>query len=136
MTGPPIPPGGGRIQSPSGGELAQVVNGSAYRFLAYLEFRVGADRPRGNHYHLHKTETLYLISGRVRTVFHDLDSGERTEVVLEPGDLVTIQPRCAHVFHALDDAQAIEVGDVPYDPADTYPYEVGDHAQRSPEEPS
>ncbi|WDZ82440.1 cupin domain-containing protein [Micromonospora cathayae] len=126
VTEPPIPPGGGRIQSDAG-ELAQIASGpDAYRFVAYLELRPG--RPRGNHYHTRKTETLYVVSGRVRAVFHDLTSGRRSEAVLEPGHLVTIQPHCAHVFHALDPAQAVELADVPYDPADTHPHQVGERA--------
>ncbi|MFG3687838.1 cupin domain-containing protein [Micromonospora sp. NPDC047740] len=127
VTMPPIPPGGGRIQSPAG-ELAQVVNGDSYKFLAYVEFRPDASKPRGNHFHAHKTELLYLISGRVRAVYQDLDSGERAELTLEPGDLVTVQPRCAHVYYALEYSQAVELADHPYDPADTHPYEVGDAA--------
>ncbi|WP_089017414.1 cupin domain-containing protein [Micromonospora coriariae] len=123
VTTPPIPPGGGRVQSPAG-ELAQLVNGDSYQFLAYLEFRPDATKPRGNHYHAHKTETLYLISGRVRAVYHDLDSGERARMTLEPGDLVTVQPRCAHVYYALEHSQAVELANRPYDPADTHPYEV------------
>ncbi|MGW1062182.1 hypothetical protein [Micromonospora rubida] len=125
VTTPPVPPGGGRIQSPAG-ELAQVVNGDIYRFLAYLEFRPDATKPRGNHFHNHKSETLYLISGRLRALYHDLDSGERAEMTLEPGDLVTVHPRCAHVYYALEHSQAVELADQPYDPTDTHPYEVGE----------
>lgn len=127
VTSAPIPPGGGRIQSPAG-ELAQVLNGDIYRFLAYLEFRPDASKPRGNHYHAIKTESLYLISGRVRAVYQDVESGERTEAVLEAGDLVTVHPNCAHVYYALEFSQAVEVANEMYDPADTYPYEVGEQA--------
>lgn len=123
VTSPPIPAGGGRIQSPAG-ELAQIVNGGTYRFLAYLEFRPDAARPRGNHYHAHKTETLYVISGRLRAVFRDLDSGERTELTIEAGDAVTVEPRCAHVYFALEHSQAVELADTPYDPGDTHPCDV------------
>ncbi|MFG1775444.1 cupin domain-containing protein [Micromonospora sp. NPDC049051] len=124
LTSPPIPAGGGRIESPAG-ELAQIVNGGTYRFLAYLEFRPDA-RPRGNHYHVHKTETLYVISGRLRAVFRDLDSDERTELTIGAGDLVTVQPRCAHAYHAQEHAQAVELADTPYDPTDTHPWDVAD----------
>ncbi|MFD0784910.1 cupin domain-containing protein [Micromonospora azadirachtae] len=124
MTSPPLPDGGGRIQSPAG-ELARVVNGGTYRYLAYLEFRPDTGRPRGNHYHERRTETLYVIGGRLRAVYQDLESGERTEAILEAGDLVTVRPRCAHVYYACELSQAVELADEPYDPADTYPYELG-----------
>ncbi|MET7748783.1 hypothetical protein [Micromonospora sp. NPDC005367] len=42
-----------------------------------------------------------------------------------PGDLVTAHPRCAHVYYAYEHSQAVELADEPYDPADTYPYELG-----------
>ncbi|MER7444891.1 cupin domain-containing protein [Micromonospora avicenniae] len=120
----PVPDGGGRIQSPAG-EFARVVNGGTYRYLAYLEFRPEAGKPRGNHYHERRTETLYVISGRLRAVYQDLESGERAETILEAGDLVIVHPRCAHVYHAYELSQAVELADEPYDPADTYPYELG-----------
>ncbi|RGC69456.1 hypothetical protein C5N14_09285 [Micromonospora sp. MW-13] len=127
VTSPPIPQGGGRVRS-AAGELAKIVDGGSYRYLAYLEFLPEAGRPRGNHYHAARTETLYVISGRLRGVFLDLDSGERVEALLEAGDLVTLAPRCAHVFQALERAQAVELADRPYDPADTFPCAVSDAA--------
>ncbi|MFU8855176.1 hypothetical protein ACNAW0_30080 [Micromonospora sp. SL1-18] len=105
-----------------------MVNGDSYQYLAYLEFRPDATKPRGNHYHAYKTETLHLIIWRVRAVCQDLDSGERARMTLEPGDLVTVQPRCAHVYYALEHSQAVELADRPYDPADTHPYEVTETA--------
>lgn len=123
VTQPPTPPGGGRIVTPAG-ELAQVLNGATFRFLAYLEFKPESTRPRGNHYHAKKTETLYLISGSLRAVYRDISTGEQAERVLHSGDLVTISPGCAHVYFAEEHSQAIEVADAEYDPADTIPFMI------------
>jgi dTDP-4-dehydrorhamnose 3,5-epimerase-like enzyme len=122
LVNPPIPHGGGRIQS-AAGELAQIVNGESFRFLAYIEFKHGAPSFRGNHYHECKTETLYIISGRIQARYFDLDTGESMDSILKGGDLVTIQPRCAHVYYPLEYSQAVEISANIYDPTDTVPYQ-------------
>ncbi|MEV6375487.1 cupin domain-containing protein [Micromonospora musae] len=127
VTAPPLPDEGGRLQSPAG-EFARIVNGGTYRYLAYLEFRPETGRPRGNHYHERKIEILYVISGRLRAAYEDLESGERSQATLEAGDLVTVLPRCAHVYYADGPAQAVELAAEPYDPDDVHPYEVGEAA--------
>lgn len=123
ITSPPLPETGGRIQTPAG-ELAQVVNGPTFRHLAYMEFLPDSSKPRGNHYHREKTELLYIISGRLRAVYKDLESEERLEVELHPGDLVTVAPHCAHAYYALEHSQAVEMAEHPFDPTDTYPYQL------------
>jgi mannose-6-phosphate isomerase-like protein (cupin superfamily) len=128
---PPAPPDGGRIQT-AAGELAQIVNGLELRYLAYVEFKVDAPILRGNHYHEHKHEFLYVISGRLRARYLDLDSGETAEVLLEAGDLVTVAPRCGHVYHPLEYSQAVEFSANAYDPADTLPYPLADSGDWAP----
>ena len=118
---PPIPPGGGRMISPAG-ELAQIVNGDPYRYLAFLEFQPDPDAPRGNHFHAVKTEHLYIVDGLVRATYRDLDTEETTEVELTAGDLVVVQPRCAHAYVALTHSHAVEFSPLSYDPADTIAY--------------
>jgi mannose-6-phosphate isomerase-like protein (cupin superfamily) len=119
--GPPIPSGGGRMVT-GAGELAQVVNGEAYRFLAYLEFHPDPTAPRGNHFHAEKVEHLYIVDGLVTASYLDLDSGESGEVELRAGDLVVVQPRCAHVYVAHEHSHALEFAPGPYDPDDTIRY--------------
>ena len=123
---PPAAPvlGGVRILSPAG-EAAPVFNGGPWRFIAYLEFLPGTGAWRGNHYHGIKRESFYVIAGRLRGVFEDVDSGERAEANLEAGDVLTIEPRCAHAFTALEYAQAIETSPCEFDAGDTFPYPVG-----------
>ncbi len=84
---PPIPEGGGRIVTPAG-ELAQIVNGEAYRYLAFLEFHPDPNAPRGNHFHAVKTEHLYIVDGLVRAIYRDLDTDATAEIELGAGDLV------------------------------------------------
>ena len=112
---------GGVIEMPAG-DFVQVANGEDVRFVAHLEFRAASGASRGNHYHLARTETCTVVRGRLRARYQDLDTGERREVVLEPGDQVTMLPRCAHTYVALEDAAAIECSNHPFDPADTVPF--------------
>ena len=109
---------GGVIEMPAG-DFVQVANGEPVRFVAHLEFRAAAGAARGNHYHLARTETLTVLRGRLRARVHDLDTGERAEWTLEAGDQVTMFPRCAHAYLALEDAAAIEVSSHAFDPDDT-----------------
>jgi mannose-6-phosphate isomerase-like protein (cupin superfamily) len=115
---PPIPEGGGRITTPAG-ELAQIVSGGSYAFLAYIEFLPDETKPRGNHYHAIKTETLYIIKGSLRAVYRDIERGTMREVALSAGDRVTIPPKVAHVYYASEYTQTVELADLPYDPNDT-----------------
>ncbi len=114
-------PEGGRIFS-AAGEMAQLVSGESFRYLAYLEFVHQPHVVRGNHYHRVKYEHLYVLVGRLRCICKDLDSGEQAVYELAAGDLMQIQPGCAHVFMPLEYTQALECAPQPYDPADAYAY--------------
>lgn len=110
---------GGRVDGPAG-ELAQVVNGDEpFRYLAYVEFRDAGGAMRGNHYHEKRVETLYVIRGRLEGFFEDIDSGETARVSLAAGDLVRVEPRCAHAYRPVEPTDAIEFSPHPYEPADT-----------------
>jgi mannose-6-phosphate isomerase-like protein (cupin superfamily) len=117
----PLGPEGGRLFS-AAGEMAQLVSGTSFRYLAYLEFVHQPHVMRGNHYHHIKHEHLYVLAGRLRCICKDLDTGEQAVYELAAGDLMQIQPGCAHVFVPLEYVQALEFAPQPYDPADAYPY--------------
>lgn len=123
---PPIPPEGGRLRNEAG-EMARVVNGENFSFAAYIEFQDNVKKLRGNHYHTNKVETLYIISGSLEAVYCDLDTREAQKVILKAGDLVTIQPRCAHVYLPLEYAQALELAGNPYDAGDTAFYDMASY---------
>jgi hypothetical protein len=112
---------GGVIEMPAG-DFVQVANGDPVRFVAHLEFRAASQASRGNHYHLARTEWCTVIRGRLRARYHDLDTGQRVEWILEPGDQVCVRPRCAHTYVGLVDAAAIELSSHAFDPADTIPF--------------
>lgn len=126
LDGPPAEPvlDGVRIRM-AAGEAAPVFNGGPWRFIAYLEFLPGTNAWRGNHWHERKRESFYVIRGRLEGVWEDLDSGERGGFTLEAGDLLVIEPRCAHAFRALEYAQVIECSPLEYDAGDAYPRALG-----------
>ena len=121
LDAPPAQPvlDGVRIRM-AAGEAVPVFNGGPWRFVAYLEFLPGTGAWRGNHWHERKREEFYVIRGRLRALFEDMDTGERAETVLEQGDVLAIEPRCAHAFQALEYAQAIECSPFVFDAADAY----------------
>ena len=123
---PPAEPilDGVRIRMPAG-EAVPVWNGGPWRFIAYLELLPGANTWRGNHWHEQKTEYFYVISGRLRAVFEDLDTGETLEAELESGTTLVIQPRCAHAFKGLERSQALECSPHEFDATDAHPKVVG-----------
>jgi dTDP-4-dehydrorhamnose 3,5-epimerase-like enzyme len=119
----PIPAGGGRIVS-TNGELAQILNGGEFRFLAFLEFFPDSPRLRGNHYHNRRTETLYVLTGRLMSRFRNLDTGETRDYDLSRGDLVRVPPRWAHVYRPLENSSAVEMSPTVFDPDDITPYDL------------
>jgi dTDP-4-dehydrorhamnose 3,5-epimerase-like enzyme len=123
FTEPPIPATGGRIKSNSG-EMARIVNGETFSFAAYIEFLPGSRRPRGNHYHRQKVETLYIMTGVLQAVYLDLETNETQEEILHAGDLISVPPRCAHVYQPLEYSQALELAADPYDETDTVSYDM------------
>lgn len=117
---PPLPMEGGRVATPAG-ELAQIINGEILRHIVYLEF-LPASQPRGRHYHQHKTEILYILTGTLQALFQDITSKEQLEVTLQAGDMVRVSPQCAHQYRSGTYAQALELAAQPYDPTDTIAY--------------
>lgn len=117
----PIPPDGGRLVT-GAGEMARLVDGEPFRYLAHLEFKPDPTAPRGNHYHATKTEHLYIVDGLIVASYLDLDTGETAEVELRGGDLVAVSPRCAHAYLAVEYSRAVEFSPLAYDAADTIRY--------------
>ncbi len=105
------------------GELALIEDGRTFRHLGYFSLHPGSGFYRGGHYHLEKTENFYVIAGRLRISLVDLETGERSEVVLEAGQRATIEPRCAHRFRAEQEAHVIEYYDGVYDREDDHPFQ-------------
>lgn len=120
---PPIPEEGGRLLGDTAGEMARIFNGPAMRFLAYIEFALGG-RPRGNHVHHVKVEHLYVISGALESTFVNSLTGDTATRLVTAGDLVTVQPECAHVYQAREATHALEFSTSVYDPEDVERYPI------------
>ena len=87
------------------------------------------DRTRGAlvglHYHLHQADFWYVVTGRARTVLHDLRAGSPTEGSTEivemdgeAGPCVYIPPGVAHGLAAHSDLVLTYLVDGYYNPAD------------------
>ena len=104
------------------GELVQIANSGCFRHLVYLELKAG-NFFRGKHYHQRREEVFYVISGRVKAVFEDIETRERLEKVMNAGDKVLILPKCAHVFFPIEYSQLLHFSKEKYDSSDVYPYD-------------
>jgi dTDP-4-dehydrorhamnose 3,5-epimerase-like enzyme len=98
------------------GEFAQICYREEARHIAVFSIREGYWP--GMHYHERKDETFYVVGGRIRAVFVDLDTKEREEQVLLKGYRVRVRPRCWHVFYGLEEALVVEYSPQIYDKTD------------------
>lgn len=120
----PLGEQGGRIMSDAG-EIAQIMSGATMQYLAYLELAGDPPQPRGNHYHAHKDERIYILTGRVVLVWQQVQGGTaHGSHRLAAGDLVTIPPYWAHAVQPLGYAQALEFAPTPFDATDRYAYDL------------
>src|SRR5690349_22997227 len=95
-----------RLKLPQG-ELAQFYDGEpGMRYIAYIELLPG--NPRGNHYHNHKEEWIYLIGGELSLVVEDIASKERASMTMSAGEIVRISSGVAHTLQIVKSGQAIE----------------------------
>ncbi len=89
-------------------------------FIALLRFSAG--QPRGNHYHLKKTEHMIVLRGDLLCIFEDPRKSQehRVERVLRTGEMVVIRPGCVHTYVAQgDDVIALEYAPQPFEQDDT-----------------
>jgi len=104
------------------GEIALIVDGEIIKHITYFSLNPGDNWYRGGHYHKKKTENFYIISGKLKIILKDIDSGGKQELILTAGDKVSIKPNCAHIFFAEEFSQVIEYYDSSYDPEDDFSY--------------
>jgi dTDP-4-dehydrorhamnose 3,5-epimerase-like enzyme len=98
------------------GEFVQISYREDIGHVAFFELKKG--QFRGNHYHEKKEEVFYVISGKIRAVFADIDTSEREERILTKGDKVQVPTRLGHVFYGLEDATVVEYSPQYYDKED------------------
>lgn len=109
-----------RIDLPQG-ELAQVYSDAVgIHYLACVE--LSGSLPRGNHYHHHKEEWIYVMRGKLRLVVENVESRERETLECPAGDLVVVSPGIAHAVHVLEPGLAVEFSPQEFDPGDVVRY--------------
>jgi dTDP-4-dehydrorhamnose 3,5-epimerase-like enzyme len=106
------------------GEFAQISYGEPMRHIAVFELKAG--HWRGNHYHEKKEETFYVVSGKMRALFRDLDTEEQEELMLGRGDRLHVGTRCAHIFYGLEDALVVEYSPQKYEKNDAFKAEFNE----------
>jgi dTDP-4-dehydrorhamnose 3,5-epimerase-like enzyme len=104
------------------GEFVQISYKEEIWHLALFEIRKGFSR--GNHYHEAKEEMFYVVSGKMRAIFLDMDTFQEEEQLLEKGDKIRIKPRCGHVFYGLENALVVEYSPQVYNKEDNYRIEL------------
>ena len=86
---------------------------------------------RANHYHKRAGEWFTVFKGKAKVIMEDIETKERTELVVEARSPKTIfaPAGVAHVFINIsprEEMMLIAYADITYDPSDTYPYELVD----------
>ena len=99
------------------GEFVQIAYQEAIHHLVAFEIRKGFSR--GDHYHERKEEIFYIIEGKIKASFIDMDTFQKEERILGKGDKIRVQPRCGHIFFGLEDALVIEYSPQVYEKEDT-----------------
>jgi len=105
------------------GEFVQISYQEEIWHLAVFEIRKGFSR--GGHYHEAKEEIFYVVSGKMRALFLDMDNLQKEEAILEKGDKIWIKPRCGHIFYGLEDTLVVEYSPQVYDMEDSYRIDLG-----------
>jgi oxalate decarboxylase/phosphoglucose isomerase-like protein (cupin superfamily) len=105
------------------GEFVQISYKEEIRHLAVFEIRKGFSR--GSHYHEAKEEIFYVVSGKMRALFLDMDTLQKEEYILEKGDKIRIKPRCGHILYGLEDTLVVEYSPQVYNVEDSYRIDLG-----------
>jgi dTDP-4-dehydrorhamnose 3,5-epimerase-like enzyme len=105
------------------GEFVQISYKEEMRHLAVFEIRKGFSR--GSHYHEAKEEIFYVVSGKMRALFLDMDTLQKEEYILEKGDKIRMKPRCGHIFYGLEDTLVVEYSPYVYNMEDSYRIDLG-----------
>ena len=100
------------------GEFVQVSYREDIGHVAFFELIEG--QSRGNHYHERKEEIFYVISGKIRAHFMDMESGERQTAVLEKGMKIRVKTGTGHIFHGIENSYVIEYSPQYYDKEDAH----------------
>lgn len=105
------------------GEFVQISYKEEIWHLAVFEIRKGFSR--GSHYHEAKEEIFYVVSGKMKALFLDMDTLQKEEYILEKGDKIRMKPRCGHIFYGLEGTLVVEYSPHVYNKEDSYRIDLG-----------
>lgn len=105
------------------GEFVQISYKETIRHLAFFELKKGFFR--GSHVHEQKEETFYVIKGKIRAIFQDMETLQKEEHMLVRTDRVRIKTNCGHILIGLEDSTVIEYSPLDYDKSDAHPVDFG-----------
>jgi len=100
---------------------------------AFGQFFITTAHPgitKGHHYHLRKHEWFCVIKGRALLVLEDIDTKQRTEILMGEDNMVTVELplRCAHAIRNTgeDMMYLLAYADEPFNPEDidTHSYKL------------
>jgi dTDP-4-dehydrorhamnose 3,5-epimerase-like enzyme len=100
------------------GEFVQISYKETIRHLAFFELKKGYFR--GSHVHKLKEETFYVIKGRIKAIFQDMETLEKEERELVKADKIRIKTNCGHILYGLEDSTVVEYSPLDYDKTDAY----------------
>lgn len=111
--------GNGYISERGGARVIWYHNGEPMASLVCLEFVPGL--VRGDHYHVRRVENMVIVSGTVACKFALPDAPDDVlKLTLNPGDILSVAPGCAHSYRADADALGLEFSPNSFEVADRY----------------
>lgn len=95
------------------GELA-ILAVNEINFLAYCDFIKGRE-PRGNHYHKHKIEYLYICKGKVKVYIKKAEDSAQVNIFeVDGGTMIYIEPGYSHAVQTLENGYGFEFSPTKY----------------------
>src|SRR5262245_13763958 len=109
------------------GEMAQITNGELPPLRHLLVWTLDTPKTgatRGRHFHTNRIERAYVLAGEVELLVQPNDKTLPGMLVpLTAGERVTIDHGVAHCWRSKGPATVLEMGESPYDPLDTSPFD-------------
>lgn len=78
----------------------------------------------GNHYHKHTDELFYVIDGKLTFKLENIETKERQEYVVEPGQAITMPLYVAHLVIPEPRSKFMASVQPVFDPEDLNKYEI------------
>jgi quercetin dioxygenase-like cupin family protein len=89
------------------GKITDLLN-EKINHVGYITTKKG--ETRGKHYHRESIQYSYILSGKFEVLLAKPDKlSEIEKIILNKGELITINPNNIHTFTALEDAEMIDM---------------------------